>query len=134
VRDRLADLGEGTDVVLITFTDPANLADYRATNEVPFPILLDPRRVAYRAYGLDRGSVTRVWGWRALRRYVQILRPAGRAGLRMLHRPVEDTLQLGGDFIVAPDGILVWGHWGSGPDDRPDPVDLIAAARRDVAT
>ncbi len=127
MSDRLDELGESTTVVLVTFTDPDNLDDYRDTNSVPFPILIDPDRSAYRAYGLGRGSIRRVWGWRAARRYLEIIR---NGGLRDLHRPTEDTLQLGGDFVVAPDGILAWGFWGEGPDDRPSVDDLIVEVRR----
>jgi len=47
--------------------------------------------------------------------------------LKGLRRPTEDTLQLGGDFIVGPDGTLIYGFWGEGPDDRPSVDDLIDA-------
>jgi len=127
VRDRLTELGDTTDVVLITFTDPEKLEAYTARNELPFPILIDRDRAAYRAFGLGRGSLARVWGWRAGRRYVEILRADGLSGLR---RPEEDTLQLGGDFVVGPDGILEYGFWGEGPDDRPSVDDLIAEVHR----
>ena len=124
MRDRFAELGERTDVVLITFTEPSALAGYRDRNALPFPVVTDPNRHAYRAYGLGRGSVARVWGWRAGLRYVQILR---RSGLRAWRRPTEDTLQLGGDFVIDPDGTLIYGFWGRGPDDRPRVEDLITA-------
>ena len=42
----------------------------------------------------------------------------------------RDTLQLGGDFVIAPDGTLSWGFWGAGPDDRPELDDLVAAVDR----
>ena len=127
MRDRLTELGDSTDVVLITFSDPEKLATYRNRNELPFPILMDRDRVAYRAFGLARGSIARVWGWRAGRRYLEILRANGLSGLR---RPEEDTLQLGGDFVVGPDGVLEYGFWGDGPDDRPSVDDLIDEVRR----
>lgn len=127
MRDRLDELGEATEVVLITFTDLATLAAYRDRNALPFTVVSDADRAAYRAFGLGRGSVARVWGWRAVLRYVQLLRDSG---LRALRRPTEDTLQLGGDFVVDPDGTLVYGFWGDGPDDRPSVDDLIAAVGR----
>lgn len=127
MRDRLAELGATTDVVLITFTDPAALAEYRDRNALPFIVVSDPGRTAYRAYGLGRGSVARVWGWRAAWRYGQILR---RSGLRAVRRPTEDTLQLGGDFVIAPDGTLAYGFWSRGPDERPTVDELIAAVAR----
>ena len=33
----------------------------------------------------------------------------------------------GGDFIVDPDGTLLYGFWGDGPDDRPHVDDLLRA-------
>ncbi len=127
MSDRLEELGDNTSVVMITFTEPDNLDSYLGTNSVPFPILVDPDRSSYRAYGLGRGSVWRVWGWKTAKRYFEIFR---QGGLRDLHRPTEDTLQLGGDFIVAPDGTLAWGFWGDGPDDRPSVDELITEIRR----
>ena len=128
MRDRLAELGADTRVALVTFTDPTNLADYLEANELPFPVLIDPDRSAYRAYGLGRGSFARIWGWRAARRYVQILRADGFGGLA---RPTEDTRQLGGDFVVGADGRLVYAFRGEGPDDRPS-VDALVAAMREA--
>lgn len=124
MRDRLAELGDNTEIVLVTFTDPSNLEAYRSAHELPFPILVDPDRDAYRAFGLGRGSIARIYGWKAARRYFEIFRSDGLSGLA---RPTEDTLQLGGDFVVGPDGSLVYGFWGEGPDDRPDVDELIAA-------
>ena len=125
VRDRIEELGSAT-VVLVTFSAPEMAAHYQADHNLPFAVLRDPDRAAYRAFGLGRGPVRRVYGWRALQRYVQIFRRDGLGGWR---RPVEDTLQLGGDFVVSPDGTLIWGHWGEGPDDRPDVDELITAVK-----
>lgn len=114
---------------LITFTDSASLAAYRRRHELSFPVRVDPDRSAYRAFGLGRGSVARVWGARAGRRYLELFREQGFAGFRNLRRPTEDSLQLGGDFVIGPDGTLAWGFWGSGPDDRPSVDQLVAAVR-----
>ncbi len=124
MRDRLDELGDNTSLAMITFTDPKNLAAYTADHELPFPVLVDPTRSAYRAFGLGRGSVARVYGWRAARRYLQLFAENGITGLS---KPTEDTLQLGGDFIISPDGNLAYGFWGEGPDDRPSVDELINA-------
>jgi len=129
VRDRIDDLGERTTVALVTFTDPVSLTTYSGRHDLGFPILRDPERHAYAAFGLERGSLMRVWGWRAARRYASLLRADGLRGLR---RPTEDTRQLGGDFVVDADGRLAWGFWGDGPDDRPsvdEIVDAVASIR-----
>ena len=124
MSDRLSELGTSTAVALSTFTDEASLIRYRDEHGLPFPILNDPDRGVYRAYGLGRGSFRRIWGWKAAGRYVELVRDSGVGGLR---RPTEDTLQLGGDFVIAPDGTLAWGYWGEGPDDRPSVDDLVDA-------
>ena len=119
-------MGDNTDVVLITFTEPANIPAYAEQRRLELPILVDPSRTAYRAFGLGRGSIARIYGRKAARRYVEIIRADG---LRGLARPTEDTLQLGGDFVVDGDGVLVYGFWGAGPDDRPSVDDLVAGVR-----
>lgn len=130
VRDRLdefADLEEQRAVVaLVTFSDPDLLDGYRDHHGLPFPVLTDPERAVYRRYGLGRGTTARVWGWRAAKRYWELIRANG---LGSLHRPTEDTLQLGGDFVIGPDGVLAYGFWGEGPDDRPDVAELVDAVR-----
>ena len=126
MRDRLEELGDTTEVVLITFTDIISLTEYQWSNELPYPVLTDPRRDTYRAYGLGRGSVSRVWGLRATKRYIELIRESGIGALR---RPTEDTLQLGGDFVIGSDGNLAWGFWGDGPDDRPSVDDLVEVVR-----
>lgn len=127
MRDRLDDLGAATSVAMVTFAGPAVARAYGQRQRLPFPVLIDPDRGVYGAYGLGRGSVFRVWGWRAARRYIDMIRRDGPGGLQ---RPTDDTLQLGGDFVIGPTGALVWGHWGEGPDDRPSMDAVVAAVRR----
>ncbi len=127
--DRLADFPETTIVAVVTFASRGVASAYRRRNELAFSVLVDGSRTSYRAFGLGRGSVWRVWGVRALRRYIEIVRSEGLWGLR---RPTDDTLQLGGDFVVAPDGTLAWGFWGEGPHDRPEVDDLVAAVSKAV--
>ena len=118
--------GPTPQVVLVTFTHPDNLPGYVDRHDLPFPVLTDPDRRAYAAYGFGRGSVARVWGLRMVRRYLELFRE-GR--WRDLRAPTEDTLQLGGDIVIGPDGTLAWGFWGAGPDDRPSVDEIIAAVR-----
>jgi hypothetical protein len=126
VSDRLAEFPEATRVALVTFAARGAASAHRRRHDLAFPVLVDVDRVSYGAFGLGRGSVWRVWGFRALRRYIELVRERG---LSELHRPTDDTLQLGGDFVIAPDGTLAWGFWGEGPDDRPSIDALIAAVR-----
>ena len=123
VRDRIEEFGDAV-VVVVTFGDQSAVAEYLSINVLELPLLIDVDRSGYRAFGCGRGSLARVWGWKAAIRYMDILR--GR-GLRAWQRPVEDTLQLAGDFVVDANGVLSYAFWGEGPDERPLVDDLIAA-------
>lgn len=127
MSERLDQLDHQIDVAVITFSTPDLLAEYRSTHQLRIPILQDPERQTYRAYGLGRGSMSRVWGLRTMRRYASIV---GRSGLGRLHRPTEDPLQLGGDFLVGPDGRLAWGFWSEGPDHRPGVEEIVRQIER----
>ena len=77
VRDQLDAFGSDTDVALITFSDPDHLEPYLQRQGLAFPVLSDPDRTTYQAFGIGRGTVLRVWGWRMARRYVEIYREHG---------------------------------------------------------
>ena len=119
--ERLAELGQAR-VALVTFTRQRNLRGFRALLRLPYPVLADEDRAAYRAFGLGRAPWWRVWGVTTLARYAGLLLRG-----RRLRRPTEDIRQLGGDFVVGPDGRLVYVHRSKGPADRPSVDELIAA-------
>jgi len=119
-------------LVLLTFTTPELLDEYQGRRGLSMPILIDGNRDVYHAYGLGRGSLGRVWGWSTLRRYAQILRTSDR-GISDLASTTEDTRQLGGDFVIAPDGRLAWGYWSEGPADRPLVHEVLDAVEQAAA-
>jgi peroxiredoxin len=123
VSDRLEELADAA-VVLITFTRPRNLAGFRRQLGLRYPVLADETRAGYRAYGLGRGRWSRVWSLRTLGAYARLLRRG-----RRLHRPTQDTRQLGGDFVVDRDGRLSFVYRSERPDDRPAVDTLVAAVR-----
>ena len=125
-------LDDTAELVLLTFTTADLLDEYQERRDLSLPILIDANRDVYAAYGLGRGSIGRVWGWATLRRYAQILRSSGR-GMADLVSATEDTRQLGGDFVIAPDGRLSWGYWSEGPADRPSVDDVLEAVERAAA-
>jgi peroxiredoxin len=124
VGERLEEMGDAV-VVLITFTRGRNLRGYRARLGLAYPVLTDEDRRAYRDYGLGRGPWWRVWGLGTLRQYARLLRGGAR-----LERPQEDTLQLGGDFVVDRQGRVAYAYRSRGPSDRPSVDQLVAAVRR----
>ena len=122
-RQRIDALGT---VLFVAFDEPEQLQRTLLRGlELPYPLLVDRDRAAYRAWGLERGSVLRVWGdprvW---------LRYAGEiARGERLRLPGDDTLQLGGDFVVDPDGTVSYSR-PQQRDDRPPVAELIGALER----
>jgi peroxiredoxin len=124
VGGRLAELGDA-EVALVTFTRQRNLRGYRGRLHLPFAVLTDETRSTYRAYGLGRGRWWRVWGPATVAAYARLVRRGGRT------RPTgEDTLQLGGDFVIDRDGVVVYAYRSHGPADRPPVDDLVEAVRK----
>jgi len=93
--------------------------------DIPFPVLVDADRDAYRAWGLRRSSVAGVWlDPRVWKRYAALLVRGERLGL-----PGTDTLQLGGDFVVDRDGIVTYAR-PQQRDDRPPVLALVSELER----
>jgi hypothetical protein len=113
----------GVRVVVVGFAAPESLAAYQHRQGLDdLLVLSDPERHAYRAFGLDRGSVARVWlDPRVWRRYAELIWRG-----RRLERSNEDTLQLGGDVLIDADGRTRWTYRSKGPEDRPS-IEAIRA-------
>ena len=110
-----------TEVIVVSFETGYWLQVWQAETEDPFPLLLDPDRQAYRAYGLGR-SLLRSWGSKNLWYYFKAL-----IGGERTHKTGGDTSQLGGDFIVDIQGIIRLAHPSQDPTDRPPIAELLAA-------
>lgn len=94
--------------------------------DVPFPLLLDRSKRCYARWGMGR---TNVFGamlspslnWRYLRLLLRGERFLGVA---------PDMLQLGGDFVVDPEGRIAFAHTMRNAGDRAHVSELIQALRR----
>lgn len=86
----------------------------------------DERRVAYRAYNLGRASWLRTLTPKALAPYVTLY--LRRRGPRPAYGG-QDLRQMGGDFVVAPDGRVAFAYASHDPADRPNVDELLAAMR-----
>jgi hypothetical protein len=126
-QERIDQLGTA---LFVAFDRPERLRDALLHGlEVPYPVLVDGGRSAYRAWGLERGSMLSIWGdphvWR---RYASELVHGAR-----FRRPGTDTLQLGGDFVVDPAGIVAYSR-PQRRDDRPPVAELLRALERAAIT
>ena len=123
VRERRAELeAAGLTAVAVGFSRPEALADLAEHLQWPWPFLSDPRREVYHRLDFQRAGLLAVYSPGTLLRY-------GRAALtgKPIHRPVEDTRQLGGDAIVRRGEVLRL-FPTRGPDDRAPVPELLVAA------
>jgi peroxiredoxin len=126
LRDRYDQIKALTaEVVVVSFGNKFWVKVWLEQTQAPFPLLLDPERAAYRAYGLAE-SKRRAWGLRNLLYYARA-RWQGRA---IPPSTGEDTGQLGGDFIIDRQGILRLVHPSRDPTDRPAVEKLLQTLRR----
>ena len=122
MRDVLPEIhARGAELVVVGNGGPAHAAAFRDEQKLTFPLLVDQERRAYAAAGLRRdvASLLRPATWRnALR--------ARRAGFRQVGVQ-GDALQLGGVFVLHPDGRVPFTYVSSAPGDHPDPSAILAA-------
>jgi peroxiredoxin len=136
LRDQLDTYAEaGAIVVAVCQAEPERAADVATRRGYRFPLLCDPEREAYRAYGLLEGGAPQVlhdFPWRAgdaetaRTMFVEPRRGTERA-------VVDSPWQLPGEFVVATDGRLVLTHRYQYCEDFPPKTVLlgaIAAAQR----
>jgi AhpC/TSA antioxidant enzyme len=106
---------------LVGMGSAAHARSFKDETGVEFPLLLSPDKRAYEAMDLKRGSNRDVFDPRA----------AGSTLRRLRHLPLrapeQDWHQLGGTFVIAPGGEVVFAHRAEHPADEPD-VDAVVRA------
>lgn len=113
-RDRQL-LGAEPNVWLVGMGTAAQAVAFKQQTGVRFPVLLSPDMRAYEAMNLPRGSLRQVFGFAAQRVARRRAKGVGldrdaEGGNRPKRRPEQDWHQLGGAFVFAPGGRLVWSH------------------------
>ncbi len=111
-------------VWVVSFGKKAWAKNWLAETQAPFPLLLDPERNAYRAYGLDY-SLRRSWGLKTMWHYSRLLLTGRRwRGIR------GDSGQLGGDFIIDRQGLIQLAYPSHDPTDRPSMAMVLEVLRK----
>ncbi len=111
----------GSAIVAVGQGSPDDTARFAADLELPYPVLADPDRVAYRAYGLVTGGLGALAGPAAGRGYLRAVL-GGAGGGRM----VGDARQLPGAFVVDQTGTLRYAHPATHAADTPSAEELLA--------
>lgn len=121
-RDKFA--ARGCAILVVTQAKPEVLARYLLRFTWGVPLVGDPERAAYAAFGLERTGWLTFFKPRVLWRYVR-----GMMRGHALKKPYagEDILQLGGDFLLSRERKLMCAYPSADPTDRPAVADLLAA-------
>lgn len=135
LRDEVAEYaGAGAQIVALGQGEPERTAAVAQRRGYPFPVLCDPDRRAYEAYGLPEGSVAQIlhdFAWKPDDRetgeqWVTSRRSTERA-------LVDNPWQLPGEFVISTRGIIIHAHRYQYCEDFPPRTVLlgaIAAAQR----
>jgi len=124
-RDRDAFAKAGVELVVIGQGTPRNAQAFKDDHGLDLRLLVDPKRVTYRAVGAKKASVGELLGPRVVLRG---LRAA--ASERVVQgRTIGHPAQLGGVLVVAPGGEVVWAHLANDAGDNPPNEQVLAAAR-----
>ncbi len=115
----------GATAVFVVHDEPERvLTGLLSGLDVPFPVLVDRERDAYRAWGLRRSSLAGVWLDPLVWGRYAVLMARGERPRRL----GRDTLQLGGDFVVGPGGTVTYAR-PQRRDDRPSVLTLVSELR-----
>ena len=117
-------------IVVVSFAEPAMLARYQEHHHWRFPILADPERAAYRAFGLERLAWHRVFSLATLKLYLKLIRK----GLVRDDYGDSDVYQAGGDFLLDRCGTIYFAHRSQDPADRPSVSMLLKAIDKSLAS
>lgn len=121
---------EGADVLVVSFTGPKQVTAYLKRYPLPFPVVSDPTRAAYRAFTLASASWPSLFRPRVLLPFIKLLLRGWE-----FRKPArgDDLLQLGGDFLLNPRGRLAWAYPSENPTDRPGKDAVLHAVRAAVS-
>ena len=112
---------QGAAVLAVSFEPRDRLFQLSRQLQLPFPLLSDPERDSYRAYCLQRGYLRQIFSPQTVLAYVKLL-----AQGRMYYFRRSDLRQLGGDFIIDPEGVIQYQYLSAAPHDRPSVDELIS--------
>jgi peroxiredoxin len=108
-------------IAIVSFSEPAKLSSYQDHHSWPFPILADPDRTAYQAFGLRKLSLLRVFSPSTMRLYFKLFLE----GMRPRNYGKDDFYQSGGDFLIDHRGDVLFAHRSRDPADRPTAAKLL---------
>lgn len=116
----------GAALVVIGMGTPAQTREFIAAQDLPYPVLSDPRRVSHRAYGVMRGTLRQL----ALSPRVWLHGVTATAAGHKQTAAIGDPTQLSGTFIIDRAGIIRFADRADLSSDYTAPDTLLAVLAR----
>lgn len=113
----------GLDLLMVGMGNPEQSAAFARDLDLPYPVLSDPERAAFHAYGLVEAGPRSLLNPASGAAYARALLGGHRGG-----KPVGDPRQLGGAFVVDRRGVVRLARPSAYPGDHASPEELLAAA------
>lgn len=104
----------------MSFEPDARVQEVRERGVLPYPVLRDPRREAYRHFGIERRPARKIFGIATLWYYTRSLLRG-----RLPEMIKGDPYQLGGNVLLDVDGSTIWIYSSQEPADRPAVDDIF---------
>jgi AhpC/TSA antioxidant enzyme len=124
-RDRDAFEQAGVELAVIGQGTPRHAQAFKDDHGLDFTLLVDPKRLTYKAAGAKKGSVSELVGPQVA---VRALRAVARERV-VQGRTIGHPAQLGGVLLVAPGGEVKWSHLARDAGDNPPNEVVLEAAR-----
>ena len=105
---------------MVTFEKEQEASAFTCKTGLPWPLLMDPEKKLYTAYGMSNAGFFDIWGLETWKAYVRELICG-----RLPKRSNGDIYQRGGDVLIDPQGMVRIHHVGTGPADRPSVESIL---------
>lgn len=112
----------GAQVVFVGKGSPEEAREFRADRSLPFEIVADPDRVAYRAFGLPEGRVSQLAGPAVVGASMRAMKNGAGVG-----KAVGNRRQLPGTYVIDQDGRFLFSKPAAHAGDVADIATLLAA-------
>jgi hypothetical protein len=115
----------GARLVLIGQATPRHAAHFQRRYAPDVEVLADEERASYKAIGLRRGTAAQLLGPKSVIKGFSRAMTSG--SLTVQGRVIGDAAQLGGSFLVMPDGQIAWSHISKDASDNAEVEELLEA-------
>jgi peroxiredoxin len=114
----------GAQVVLVGMGTPEESSAFEMKFDIPFPLISDPKRKLYQAFGLKQISALELLSPSVAFKGILAMTKGHTIGI-----PIGDVRQLPGVFIINTDGRIVYSYFARDPSDHPDSDTILKALK-----